>query len=127
VTGEAEVTKRQPGRRPPGGPVTLSPIPSNGFWSKWRRDGDGPQSLEQLLKQVEKGTQVRHSRLDRALEELQAHRDAASAADLRSALTWLCNAQTRMAKEPTPAHSRDVLLAIYEVRRVLATTGNTPR
>jgi hypothetical protein len=94
---------------------------------KWRRNGDGPQSLEDLLKQLEKGTQVRHSRLDRALAELQAHRDATPDGDLRSALTWLCNAQSRMANDATPAHSREVLLAAYEVKRVLATAGGTPR
>lgn len=99
---------------------------SNGFFSKWRRDGDGPRSLAQLLKQVEKGTQVRHSGGDRVLDELKQHRDNATDADLRSALTWLCNAQTRLLSSPSTAHSREVLLASYEVNRVLATGAGTP-
>jgi len=93
------------------------------WWSKWRRYGDGPQSLQQLLKQVEKATQVRRSGLDRVLAELKVHRDATADPDLRSALTWLCNAQSRMASSPTTAHSREVLLAAYEVRRILASAG----
>lgn len=90
--------------------------------SKWRRDGDdsAPRSLEQLLKQVEKGTQVRSSGADGVLDDLKQHRDSTTNADLRSALAWLCNAQSRMASSPSPAHSRDVLLAAYEVKRVLA-------
>ena len=102
-------------------------IQNNRFWSKRRRDGDAPRSLKDLLKQVEKGTQVRISGLDQVLTELKAHRDATPDGDLRSALAWLCNAQTRMANNPTTAHSRDVLLAAYEVNRVLATTSETPR
>ena len=102
-------------------------IQNNRFWSKWRRDGDAPRSLKDLLKQVEKGTQVRISGLDRVLTELKAHRDATPDGDLRSALAWLCNAQTRMANNPTAAHSRDVLLAAYEVNRILATASETPR
>jgi hypothetical protein len=102
-------------------------LENNRFFSRWRRDGDGPRSLEQLLKQVEKGTQVRHSRLDGVLTELKQHRDAAPDGDLRSALTWLCNAQTRMASNPSTAHSREVLLAAYEVNRVLATGADTRR
>lgn len=102
-------------------------IQNNRFWSRWRRDGDGPRSLEQLLKQVEKGTQVRSSRLDGVLDELKQHRDSTPDDDLRSALAWLCNAQTRMASSATAAHSRDVLLAAYEVRRILATADGTPR
>jgi hypothetical protein len=102
-------------------------IPNNRFWSRissqWRRDGDGPRSLEQLLKQVEKGTQVRSSGLDRVLTELKAHRDTTSNTELQSSLTWLCNAQTRMASDPSTAHSREVLLAAYEVRRVLTAAG----
>ncbi|EUA37420.1 hypothetical protein I549_1710 [Mycobacterium avium subsp. avium 2285 (R)] len=47
--------------------------------------------------------------------------------DLRSALTWLCNAQSRIANSPSAAHSREVLLAAYEVKRVLATAGGTRR
>jgi hypothetical protein len=74
-----------------------------------------------LLKQVEKGTQVRSSGLDRVLAELMLHRDSTSDAKLRSALTWLCNAQSRMANTPTTAHTREVVMAAYEVQRILAT------
>ena len=106
-------------------------IQNDGFWSrtrsKWRGDGDGPRSLEHLLKQVEKGTQDRSSGHERVLEELMLHRDSAQDADLRSALAWLCNAQTRLGSDPTTAHSREVLLAAYEVKRVLATAGGSPR
>jgi hypothetical protein len=101
------------------------------MWSKWRRDRDGtgdtPRSLKQLLKQVEKRTQVRTSGGDQVLAELKLHRDSTADPDLRSALAWLCNAQTRMADNPSPAHSREVLLAAYEVNRVLATAADTPR
>ncbi|HZC53176.1 MAG TPA: hypothetical protein VE441_11845 [Mycobacterium sp.] len=83
--------------------------------------------MERLLKQVEKGTQVRSSGLDGVLDDLKQHRDSTPDGDLRSALAWLCNAQSRMASSPTAAHSRDVLLAAYEVKRVLATAGGTPR
>lgn len=102
-------------------------IQNNRFFSKWRRDDDGSRSLQDLLKQVEKGTQVRHRAGDRVLAELEQHRDATPDAGLRSALTWLCNAQSRMMKSPSPAHSREVLLAAYEVNRILATTTQTPR
>jgi hypothetical protein len=95
-------------------------IQNNRFWSKWRRDGDGPRSLEHLLKQVEKGAQVRRSGVDRVLAELKEHRDATPDAGLQSALTWLCNAQSRMTNTPNAAHSREVLLAAYEVKRILA-------
>jgi hypothetical protein len=88
-----------------------------------RRDSDGPRSLEQLLKQVEKGAQVRRSGADRVLAELKEHRDAIPDADLKSALTWLCNAQSRMTNTPNAAHSREVLLAAFEVKRLLATSG----
>jgi hypothetical protein len=101
------------------------------MWSRWLRNRDGtgdtPRSLKQLLKQVEKGTQVRQSGADRVLAELKLHRDTAADPDLRSALAWLCNAQTRMANNPTAAQSREVLLAAYEVNRVLATAAETPR
>jgi hypothetical protein len=100
------------------------------MWSKWRRDrdtGDTPRSLKRLLKQVEKRTQVRTSGGDQVLAELKQHRDSTADPDLRSALAWLCNAQTRMADNPSPAHSREVLLAAYEVNRVLATAADTPR
>jgi hypothetical protein len=65
---------------------------------------------------------VRRSGLDRVVAELKEHRDATSDADLQSALTWLCNAQSRMTNTPNAAHSREVLLAAYEVKRVLATS-----
>jgi hypothetical protein len=117
--------------RPPSIPTEGLAIQNNRFWSRtlpnWRRDGDGPRSLEYLLKQVEKGTQVRSSGLDRVLTELKVHRDAAPEGDLRSALVWLCNAQTRMVNNPSTAHSREVLLAAYEVNRILVTAGETPR
>ena len=100
------------------------------MWSKWLRNRDGagdtPRTLEQLLKQIEKGTQVRSSGLDRVVAELKLHRDNTPNDDLRSALTWLCNAQSRLASSSSPAHSREVLLAAYEVKRVLATAGDTP-
>nr|WP_231982133.1 hypothetical protein [Mycobacterium sp. E2327] len=126
MTDRADVTK-PPACRGAAPAQYADTIQSNGFWSKWRRDGDGPRSLEQLLKQVEKGTQVRSSGHERILEELKSHRDSAEGADLKSALTWLCNAQTRLGSDPTTAHSREVLLAAYEVKRVLATAGPTPR
>lgn len=113
----------RPQRRGRRRTVTLACIANNRFLSKWRRDGDGPRPLDHLLKQVEKGTQVRNSGLDRVLTELKEHRDNAPDGDLRAALVWLCNAQTRMASAATPAHSREVMLAAYEVRRVLAGDG----
>ena len=111
--------------------VTLLDIPRDRLWSKWlpKRDGaadspdSAPRPLKQLLKQVEKGTQVRRSGSERMLVELKLHRDAAADPDLRSALAWLCNAQTRLVNNPSAAHSREVLLAAYEVNRVLATAG----
>jgi hypothetical protein len=126
VTGGADVTKfalREPRAYPTllRRTARLFVIPNNGFLSKWRRDADGPRSLEQLLKQVEKGAQVRRSGLDGVLAELKVHRDATPDAGLQSALTWLCNAQTRMVKDPNATHSREVLLAAYEVKRILAT------
>ena len=107
--------------------VTLWDIPRERLWSKWlpNRDGAGdsadsaPRSLQQLLKQVEKGTQVRRSGSDRVLAELKLHRDGAADPDLRSALAWLCNAQTRLANNPSAAHSREVLLAADAVKRAL--------
>ena len=107
--------------------VTLWDIPRERLWSKWlpNRGGAGdspdsaPRSLQQLLKQVEKGTQVRRSGSDRVLAELKLHRDGAADPDLRSALTWLCNAQTRLANNPSAAHSREVLLAADAVKRAL--------
>lgn len=83
--------------------------------------------MEHLLKQVEKGSQVRSFDHDRVLSELKLHRDATPEGDLRSALTWLCNAQSRITSNPTAAHSREVLLAAYEVKRILATADGTRR
>lgn len=76
--------------------------------------------MKQLIKQVEKATQVRRSGLDQVLTELQAHRDAAPGGELRSALAWLCNAVSRFSGEPTTARAREVSLAAYEVNRLLA-------
>ena len=103
-------------------------IQKDRFWSKWRRHRDGasdapspaPRSLKQLLKQVEKGTQVRSTGQDRVLAELKLHRDATPNPDLQSALAWLCNAQSRMVSNPTTARSREVLMAADAVRRILA-------
>ncbi len=110
-------------------------IQKDRFWSKWRRNHDGtsdspspaPRSLKQLLKQVEKGTQVRRSGQDRVLAELKLHRDTTPNPDLQSALAWLCNAQSRMVNNPTTAHSREVLMAADAVTRILATadSGNS--
>ena len=69
------------------------------------------RSLKDLLKQVEKQTQVRRSGFDKVMAELAQHRDAASDPDLRSALTHLCNALTRFSRNPTPERSREVLVA----------------
>jgi siroheme synthase (precorrin-2 oxidase/ferrochelatase) len=61
------------------------------------------------------------------LAELKQHRDATADPDLRSALAWLCNAQSRLVNNPTSAHSREVVMAAYEVKRVLATAAEPPR
>ena len=123
---------RDLGARRPRSTPRLTAIPNGGLWSQLRsqfrgaRDGvgaSGLRPLNDLLTQVEKSTQVRRSGLDQVLVELQAHRDAATDPALRSALIWLCNAQSRIANNPTPAHSRELLLAAYEVKRVLSTTG----
>ncbi|MCV7394821.1 hypothetical protein [Mycobacterium paraseoulense] len=76
--------------------------------------------MKHLIKQVEKATQVRRSGLDRVLTELKAHRDGTHDADLRSALTWLCNAVARFLNEPTAQRAREMSLAAYEVNRTLA-------
>ncbi|OCB18736.1 hypothetical protein A5674_08435 [Mycobacterium malmoense] len=73
--------------------------------------------MHRLLKEVEKATQVRRSGLEGVLTELREHRDAASDAGRREALTWLCNAVSRMADNPTAAHSREVLVAADAVKR----------
>ncbi|OBF94382.1 hypothetical protein A5791_00635 [Mycobacterium sp. 852002-51163_SCH5372311] len=78
-----------------------------------------PRSLKNLLKQVEKATQVRRSGLDRVLEELQQHRDATSEPDLHAALVQLCNALTRFLKGSTQAQAREVLVAVDAVKRLL--------
>ncbi|OQZ89303.1 hypothetical protein BST11_18305 [Mycobacterium alsense] len=93
------------------------------FRAGWRRTDAGPRALQLLLKQVEKGAQVRGRGQDRLLAELKAHRDTTPDDELRSALTWLCNAQARLASGPSAARSREVLLAAHEVRRVLAGAG----
>ncbi|GAA4293079.1 hypothetical protein [Mycobacterium paraffinicum] len=92
-------------------------IHTDRLWSRLRRNRDAPRSLQQLIKEVEKSTQVRRSGLEGVLTELQQHRDATSDAGLREALTWLCNAVTRMVTNPTAAHSREVLVAADAVKR----------
>ena len=143
MTGETEVTSSSVTGRDGGEPLrwdAASAISSQlrtefkgfaiqtEFWSKWRRnrDSSAPRSLEHLLKQVEKGTQVRHSGRDRVLAELKLHRDTTPDADLRSALAWLCNAQSRMVNNPTTAHAREVLIAADAVKQVLARGAGTP-
>jgi hypothetical protein len=76
---------------------------------------------------VERQTQVRRSGFDRVLAGLKMHRDATADPDLRSALAWLCNAQSRLVSNPTAAHAREVLIAADAVKRVLATAAETPR
>ncbi|OBI39007.1 hypothetical protein A5708_04390 [Mycobacterium colombiense] len=83
--------------------------------------GAGPRALNDLLKRVEKATQVRRSGLDQVLAELKLHRDAATDAELRSALAWLCNAVTRFGRNPSATHAREVMMAADAVRR--APTG----
>lgn len=116
MTGETEVKVRRDSEG--------FAIENSRFWSRFGsgsgRGGGAPRSLERLLEQVEKGTQVRGRRHERVLAELRQHRDATPDADLRSALTWLCNAASRLGNDPSAARSREVLLAAYEVRRVLA-------
>ncbi|BBY22467.1 hypothetical protein MSTO_26720 [Mycobacterium stomatepiae] len=91
------------------------------MWSKWRRrDGSGPgaspRSLEQLLKQVEKSTQVRRTGLDEVLAELQLHRDATVDPEARSALAWLCNSLSRFVSNPSAAHARQLVMATGTAR-----------
>ncbi len=133
MTGVTEVAY-PPNRREPGPATTLSmpsrdgkpicppslegpAIPNDRFWFRRRPTRDAPRSLQQLLQEVEKSTQVRRSGLERVLTELQQHRDSASDAGLREALTWLCNSVTRMISNPTAAHSREVLIAADAVKR----------
>jgi hypothetical protein len=54
------------------------------------------------------------------LAELKLHRDTTSNPDMQSALSWLCNAQSRMVNNPTTARSREVLMAADAVKRILA-------
>jgi hypothetical protein len=74
--------------------------------------------LNDLLKQVEKATQVRRSGFDQVLAELKLHRDAATDPELRSALAWLCNAVARFGHNPTATRAREVVMAADAVRRV---------
>jgi hypothetical protein len=99
------------------------------LWTRWRRrqrdgagaaPGAGPRALKDLLKQVEKATQVRRSGLDQVLAELTLHRDAATEPELRSALAWLCNAVSRFGRNPSAPHAREVMLAADAVRRAPA-------
>ena len=78
-----------------------------------------PRPLKKLLKQVEKGTQVRRSGLDRVLEELTLHRGATHDPGLRSALDRLCTALSRFLQNPSAARAREVLVAVEAVKRVL--------
>jgi hypothetical protein len=103
--------------------TTLFAIPKGQLWSKWRRNGDGtsgsgPRALKDLLKQVEKATQVRRSGLDQVLAELKLHRDAAPDPDAQSALAWLCNALSRFVRNPTAARAREMAIAADAVKRV---------
>jgi hypothetical protein len=82
-----------------------------------------PRSLEKLLKQVEKGTQVRRSGLDGVLDELKQHRDATTDAELRGALDQLCARLARFLENPTRAQSNQLLAAIEAVKRALAGAG----
>lgn len=78
----------------------------------------GPRSLDQLLKQAEKATQVRRPGTEQVLAELQALRETTNEPELQSALAWLCNALTRLAgNSSTAANSREVLLATDAVKR----------
>lgn len=82
--------------------------------------GASPRALKDLLKQVEKATQVRRSGLDQVLAELTVHRDGAAEPELRSALVWLCNAVSRFGRSPSAPHAREVMLAADAVRRAPA-------
>jgi len=98
-------------------------IPKGRLWSKWRRtshgaSGSSPRALKDLLKQVEKATQVRRFGLDQVLAELQLHRDATPDHDVQSALAWLCNALSRFVHNPTAAHAREMAIAADAVKRV---------
>jgi len=60
---------------------------------------------------------VRRAGTGQVLAELRLRGEAASDPELRSALVWLCNALTRLANNPSPAHSREVLMAVDAVKR----------
>ena len=70
---------------------------------------------------MEKATQVRQSGFDQVLAELKLHRDSTTSPELHSALTWLCNALSRLVSNPNAAHSREASMAAAEVKRALAT------
>jgi hypothetical protein len=78
------------------------------------------RSLKDLLKRVEKATQVRRSGLDRVLAELKQHRDATSDPDLRAALDRLCEVLARFLRNPGPGQTGDMLVAVDAVKRHLA-------
>lgn len=82
-------------------------------------EGAAPQPLKDLLKQVEKATQVRRSGLDRVLAELTQHRDACADARLRPALVELCNALTRLMQDQSRERARQLLMAVEAVKRLL--------
>jgi Ca-activated chloride channel family protein len=76
------------------------------------------RSLKDLLKQVEKQTQVRSSGFDKVLAELTQHRKATSDPDLRAALDRLCEVLSRSLRNPGPGQTGDMLVAIDAVKRV---------
>ncbi|MHA7651612.1 VIT domain-containing protein [Mycobacterium sp. ML4] len=82
-----------------------------------------PRSLDKLLKQVEKGAQVRRSGLDAVLDELKRHRDATTDPELRAALDQLCAALARFLAHPSGPQSRQLLVAVDAVKRALAGSG----
>jgi hypothetical protein len=86
-------------------------------------ESPAPRSLDKLLKQVEKGTQVRRTGLDTVLDELKQHRDATTETELRAALDQLCTTLARFLENPTGAQSRQLLVAIDAVKRALAGAG----
>jgi hypothetical protein len=71
-----------------------------------------------LLKQAERATQVKRTGTAQVLAELKLHRETTPDPELQSALAWLCNALSRLAKNSSAAHSREVLMAADEVKRV---------
>lgn len=54
---------------------------------------------------------------EQVLAELKLHRETTPDPELQSALAWLCNALTRLAKNSSAAHSREVLMAADAVKR----------